>query len=349
MLKGLEARLRLPRLGVIGLGVRVLEPGGKDHTKEVSYFVLPAELREKLSEAQPTRLAVLLPSDEPDRVLQATYERRKGRTVVAKCDGEVARDVEQGQDVPCQKPGSFQPCPLKCRAKGHLNVMLPQGGIGVYWISCGGEQRLADLWMELQTYKKTFGRLTNIVFEAVRVPTQEQYRDARGEIRWREGHPVHLRCAIATEQAMHLSGLDVRELPGGQILRDALPPPDEDEEVAPESNGEAGQSATVSATERPAPVGVAAPTGGAPADVSPAEWDISLCYSAAKRAGVPPPIYEAFLKHTYHTDVDNLPLAALAVEARAWQAVEAAPAEGPKRRDKILALVNLAMKGKALR
>lgn len=179
---------------------------------------------------------------------------------------------------------------------------------------------------------------------------------------------------------MRARGLDVRALPGGQILPSDVPAlPEGEGEAAPdEVNGGDVPSSATPAEIGTAPVPIAprfdaargaeeatpnARPGRAEArtgepcvtplprsggDDLDMEFDISMLYSVAKAAGVPPALYETYLKHTYRTDVDNLPVAALAEQARQWKIAQADSREAAKLREKILALVDLATRGRAI-
>ena len=223
MIKTLQHRIRFPRLGRIKLGVMTQNASGATFPREVPYFVLPQDLRAKLGE-QPTKLGVMFPADDPERVLSMFYERRSGKILASKCDGEkcIAITREGGELVTDCPKEARKPCPEGCQAKGHLNVIVLKAPLGVYQVTLGGEQRLTDLWTELYLYRDTFGRLTNIVFELERVPTTVQVPTDKGTMA-KEGWPVHIRVAVAAEQAFAVSGVKVGELPGGQILPSAQP------------------------------------------------------------------------------------------------------------------------------
>src|SRR3990167_383766 len=73
--------------------------------------------------------------------------------------------------------------------------------------------------------------------------------------------------------------------------------------------------------ETPQPMVGVTPEAGveaAPASLE-GEWDVSVCFSAARRAGFPPETYGAYLQAVYRRDVDNLTPEDMAAEAAAWQ------------------------------
>lgn len=215
--------LRPPRIGKIKLGVMRKAAGGAVYPAEVPYFVLPEELEKALGPSEGvTKIAVMFPSNDIERVIPHFFEQRAGAALVAKCDGETRTELVAGAELtkPCPKE-SRKPCPHKCQAKARLNVIVlgaPQ--FGIYQIVCGGEQRIADLVSELALYQ---GRLTNTVFQLERVPIQVQVQTDKGPMA-RIGWPVHVRCAITTEQALAAQGINVHTLPGGQVLPPAADP-----------------------------------------------------------------------------------------------------------------------------
>ena len=269
MIQRLVNRQRLPRIGKIKLGVTVTKTNAEGKTvsfpKEVDYFVVPPELVELYGE-KPTRLPVLFPVDDIDRILPNRYERYSGGLLTLECDGVQATEIPlKGPEVrytckrPMAEPGKPTPeCECKAKAKGTLNVIVMGGGIGTYQIPIGGEQRIADLINQLDVFKKIFGSLTAInghpiPFEIVRVRQQAQIRKGGddGERLTREGYPVKIECRFTVEQALEARGMRMleaapvpqRALPttvGGTILQHASPPEPEQTsllEEEPEDDG----------------------------------------------------------------------------------------------------------------
>src|SRR3990167_3015701 len=233
MIKTLARRARLPRLGVIRLGIKALTDTGKEYPKEVPFFVMPFRIADIVDE--PTKLTVLFPHDDPERVLDASYIRYAGKLLTLKCDGERFIDIKKdGTETlgACQKPEQG-PCPCGARAVGRLNVILYDAPLGVWQVMVGGDQRLADLMTELIVFRAAFGRLTDIVFEIERVPTEIQVRTEKGRLS-RTGWPVHVRCSFTAKQARALRGLAPEALPlaiGVIEEHDDEPAPDEPETV----------------------------------------------------------------------------------------------------------------------
>lgn len=249
-IKGLEARARLPRLGVIRLGVKERNAAGKEYPREVPYFVLPAELKVVLGEAKPTRLSVLFPSDDIGLVLTADYIRYSGRLLSLKCDGERFVEIPKAGDEVvgmCRKEFG-KPCPCGAKALGRLNVMLLDSPVGIYQILIGGEGRLADVMTELAVFRKTLGRLTNAVFEVERTPTEIQVRKEDGTRLAKTGWPVHVRCHFTAAQALRASGVDLKALPGATETTESAKVREEEE-----SEGTTSEDVGANGVGTPAP------------------------------------------------------------------------------------------------
>jgi hypothetical protein len=320
VIKGLETRARLPRLGVIRLGVKVQNREGKEHPKEVEYFVCPPELQALLPE-KPVKIPVLFPADDPHRVLVADYVRYTGRLLTLKCDGERFTElpVQGGEQVGRCRKETGKPCACGAKPLGRLNVIVLDGPVGVYQVLIGGEQRLADLIVELEVFRRTFGRLTDIVFELERVPTETQVRTEGGKRLPKTGWPVHVRCNFTVAQALKARGLDIKSLP-------AAPPDDEDEETLVPEEPAGGN-------------GHAKPEAGIPA----AEFDISLAYkSAADLLGVSAHAYGLYLRATYGVGADDITPAQLGEQARLMEKAKADPVARENLKSAVIAGANKA-------
>lgn len=335
MIHGLERRLRPPRLGSIGLGITVQPNEGKPYPREVEYFVVAEEIADVYGE-KPTALPVRFPWPEPEQVLHSIdYVLRKGRSVVRRCDGMHATELRAaGADVsfPCKidLTNPYARCPDGCRASARLSVVIPKTPLGIWEVRVGGIQRIADLLSQLRLYRAAVGPLTQLPFDLERVAQQEQYMTATGEVAWRTGYPIRVRCPYTVETVVALQ--EARGLPI------ALPPAPHEEDVvdAETDNGDVhagGAEATAEptgagtnpGTERPStslgPAGVEfgyvtlhGPAGRSASAGAPLtdDWDISMAFAAARDLGLGPDEYTGYLAAVYGTDVDNLSPDALA-------------------------------------
>jgi len=281
-------------LGVIRLGIKEKNAKGIEFPREVAFFVVPESLKPLVGD-KPTKLTVLFPSDDPDRVLVADYIRYSGKLLTLKCDGERFVELPKtgGEVVGECKKERGKPCPCGAKAVGRLNVIILDAPLGVYQIVCGGEGRIADLLTELNVYKRALGRLTDVVFVVERGAAEVQIKKEDGSRLPKTGWPVHIKCEFTAAQAAHLRGITlpgmgVPQLPAGQIE-------------------EAQDEATPETPEEDAP------------------WDLSLCYQTARRAGVEPTDYEAYLRAVYKSEPADLPNDAIAQEAEFWQKAAESP------------------------
>lgn len=315
--KGLESHARLPRAGVIRLGIKKLHAqSGKEYPEETPYFVLPTDLRAKLGD-RPTAIAVLFPADDPDRVFPTSYERWQGTPgkaplLTLRCDGEryVELPVAGGELVgacklPAWEPGQRRrPCPCGAKVMGRLNVIPLEAPFGVWQVPMGGWQRCADVLGELQIFRRELGRLTDLVFSIERVPTVSQVTTEKGGRLAKTGYPVHVRCAFTAKQALALRGLAF----GAQGLPAAAPPvePEEPEEALP------------------------------PEAQAEEEWTVERCFREAAGLGVPTDAYREWLARAYRGGVEAMNLTDLAAEATALSAALADPAAADRWRARVL-------------
>lgn len=163
--KGISAKRRLPRLGKIRLGIKVLnapdkinkekckcqEPGNPGcpyctHPKEVTYFVVPPEV-EKIYGPKPTKLDIMFPLNDRGSVFPQAY-KYYGYSIGLKCigDGVKARQA--------QEDGTFKEivCPCKfldskrCSLRAHLLFILPKVNLGgIYQLDVGSYHSIVDV------------------------------------------------------------------------------------------------------------------------------------------------------------------------------------------------------------
>lgn len=331
MIKSLVERMRLPRLGVIRLGIKETNARGTEYPKEVPFFVVPDDLKGVL-EPRPTRIPVLFPSDEPERVLAADYIRYQGKLLTLKCDGETFREIApSGQESTgrCRK-APREKCPCGAEAKARLNVIVLDGPLGIYQVLIGGEQRIADLLSELLVFRQALGRLTEILFYLERVPTEIQVRKDDGSRLARTGWPVHVRCDFTAKQALRARGLQV--LGAGDAIA-ALPPAPEETESeavheAHEEEPESARRADSPPPGRPAEIVEDFLPDQPPAPAPAEEWTVERVVGRATYLGVGPGTFKDYVALRFRGLVlDDLGAAELATLGREMTAAEAG---GPK-------------------
>lgn len=303
--------MRPPRLGRIRLGIKKVSASGAEYPAEVPYFVLPPELADRFPK-EPTELDVMLPFDDLDQVLATEYVRYQGSggkgggILTLRCDGErflsIPRNVkEPTQTGPCRRPmpehsEPIPPCECGATARGRLRVMLIKGPVGYYEINLGGDQRIGDLMSDLRVQLLTFGRLTDIPFKLLRVPTTVQVPTDKGDRIPKVGWPVRLQSAFTVEQAMLARGRDPMALPGSKrALESGQPTPphiiETDEEALAH---EAAQEEETQEDEH------------APPPEAPPDDDISVAIGRAVALGITERAYRTFLEATYGESFDAL-------------------------------------------
>ena len=147
-IKGISDRRRLPRLGKIRLGVKVVhQTSGKEYPKETPYFVVPPEIV-KIYGDTPTSLDVMFPMNDVGACFPQMY-CAFGKTKGMKCvgDGENAmrynedKKTMEPRDCPCEKLEKKE-----CSLRAFLRVILPKVNMGgIYQIDMSSINSITDI------------------------------------------------------------------------------------------------------------------------------------------------------------------------------------------------------------
>lgn len=178
---GLSERRRLPRLGVIRLGLKAKsQRTGKEYPVETEYFVCPPEVR-KIYGDQPKELDIRLLLQDLDSVFPCSY-KHYGSSAGLKCEGDGvvayrANDKREMVEVPC-------PCELlesgKCKQSGTLLVMLPEVSVGgVYQIRTSSINSIIDINSCLDYVTAFIGRFAMLPLVLRRIPTETHHDDKK--------------------------------------------------------------------------------------------------------------------------------------------------------------------------
>lgn len=186
-IKGVSEIRRLPRLGKLRLGIKVMNKSGKEYPKEVDYFVIdpqtPSELENKkiadefhkLYGEQPKQIKIMIPVSDVNVTFPQFYKRYgSGTSLQCRGDGEkaVLTQPEFGKDLEKLGKSEFgldevvcngQECPYfqknKCARVGTLNVILPDiPGAGVWQITTGSFNSIVNVNSCLDYIKAVAGR-----------------------------------------------------------------------------------------------------------------------------------------------------------------------------------------------
>lgn len=190
-IKDISDRRRLPRLGKIRLGVKVIsKKTGKEYPKETDYFVCPEEVR-KIYGDQPKELDVMFPLNEVEAIFPQRYIWY-GQSKGARCigDGEKANQVQDDRTIreiecPCDKLGK------ECQRRAHLMVILPKVSLGgIYQIDLGSYHSIVDINSALSTDPENVGYIMALVGRIAMVPlklkriARETHGSGRKETHW---------------------------------------------------------------------------------------------------------------------------------------------------------------------
>jgi len=190
-IKDISDRRRLPRLGKIRLGVKMIsKKTGKEYPKETDYFVCPEEVR-KIYGDQPKELDVMFPLNEVEAIFPQRYIWY-GQSKGAKCigDGEKANRIQEDQTIreiecPCDKLGK------ECQRRAHLMVILPKISLGgIYQIDLGSYHSIVDINSALSTDSENVGYIMALVGRIAMVPlklkriARETHGSGRKETHW---------------------------------------------------------------------------------------------------------------------------------------------------------------------
>ncbi len=177
-IKDLSERRRLPRLGKIRLGVKMIsDRTHKEYPKETEYFIVPPEVT-KVYGDRPTSLEVMVPINDPEAVFPQAYKWYGGQRGL-KCigDGGVAlrlkEETQTMEEIPC-------PCEHletgECQKRGHLMVILPRINMGgVYQIDVGSYHSIVDINSGLEYVQALVGRFAMVPLRLCRAPKETHF------------------------------------------------------------------------------------------------------------------------------------------------------------------------------
>lgn len=265
-IKGVSERRRLPRLGKIRLGVKVLAKSGQTYPAEVDYFVVPPEVQ-KVYGPKPKALEVMFPVQDRGIIFpQALKWYGSGRGL--KCIGDGERAMRLNDATGTMEPMDC-PCPLldqgHCARRAHLMVILPKVNMGgVYQIDMGSYNSIVDLNSGLDYVESLVGRIAMVPLVLTRVP-----RETFGGGQRRVHYPLQISLAtndlqwinrLRTETAVILERQAAFVLPAPA---DENPAFDDGAVVVPESELAAAGAADPAPAEEPAGQPIPAPAPAA--------------------------------------------------------------------------------------
>jgi hypothetical protein len=178
ILSNINNRTRLPKLGVVRLGVK----DGSGRPQEVGHFILDIEDSNLRSNAQalygdkPKALDITFFSDRIEDVFRCTLQRwvkDKQGTSRLMCEGTGIEAVEGGRMRSC-------PCPALgsgCQKKTVLKFLIPRLTIGGYFLMPTRSDNNAD---NIETSLKLLKRTTGGLMSEMRLKRTEGYATVNG-------------------------------------------------------------------------------------------------------------------------------------------------------------------------
>lgn len=219
--KGLSEVRRIPRIGKIRLGVKVVNPrSGQEYPREVDYFVVPPEVAKVYGE-KPKELDILLPVNNIDIVFPQAY-KWYGSSKGVKCygDGDTAYRFDEATKKWERINCSCARRNIECFVRAHLFVMLPKVSIsGVYQIDIGSYNSIVDINSGLDYIQELLGHFAMVLLKLKRVPKEILHNGTK---------KIHYPLQITFENNVDLNTLLQLKQDSTRILlessKTALPP-----------------------------------------------------------------------------------------------------------------------------
>ncbi len=230
-IKGLSEKRRLPRLGVIRLGIKKKSAKGLEYPAETDYFVVPDEVKKVYGE-KPTELDVMIPLNELESVFPCAY-KHYGSSKGLKCTGDgekawrVNEESKEMEEISC-------PCHLldqkKCSQSGTLNVILQKINVGgVYQIRTSSFNSIVDINSGIDYVHAIVGRVAMVPLKLRREAT-DTHHDEKKQTHYTL--KLHMDANIDTINALRTDNVRIIEyashiaLPAPKDDNPELDPPD---------------------------------------------------------------------------------------------------------------------------
>lgn len=203
-IKGLSERRRLPRAGIIRLGIRVktdkackcsekdrkkcflcMGTGVIHRPKETDYFVVPDKVKSVYG-MEPKKLKILIPVEDEEVFFRQYYYSYGNGIMLCQGDGEKAMfwNFEEGdyceKKCPCEKLENN-----KCSHTGILQFILPEveESAGIWQITTHSKNSIIDLNSGIDYIRGIAGRIAFIPLWLIREEIQTQKLDKNGAIK----------------------------------------------------------------------------------------------------------------------------------------------------------------------
>ena len=225
MIKGLSDRRRLPRAGVIKLGIKKKsEKSGNEYPVEVDYFVCPPLVQEVYG-PQPKELIIMFPVESEQVFFQQFYKCYGKGILLCRGDGENGTywDFDKGdfntRKCPCEKLEAG-----KCKPVGILQFLLPEvkESVGVWQISTSSKNSIIDINSGIDFVREVAGRAAMIPLMLKREPTKTHRI---------EGKDIKTGTHFTMKLSLGMSLVEIQKLGEIPPARALLPMPDESQKA----------------------------------------------------------------------------------------------------------------------
>lgn len=246
---GLSEARRLPRIGKLRLGTKVMSKSGKEIPRELDYFLLPepgpddptsvheafARFREIYGE-KPRELDIVIPSDDISVFFPQRYKCYGSSGLRCVGDGNTAERIgsalgKQGEEaaeffeISCPTP---QECEFGaahgCKPVGSLYVILPRVSLGgCFQVDVSGINSILNINSAVEHVRTLCGRVSGLIFcQGNEIKPALSLK--RVQIKTQGGGHASIHYPITLELRMSID--ELRELmppPRGAALPEPLP------------------------------------------------------------------------------------------------------------------------------
>ena len=223
-IEGLSDRVRLPRAGIIRLGIKKKSANNKEYPHEVDYFVCP-DLVKEVYPGEPKELIIMFPVESEQLFFPQFYKCYGNGILLCRGDGKTGSffNFDEGsfdtRKCPCEKLDTGS-----CKPVAMLQFLLPEikEAVGVWQISTSSKNSIIDLNSAIKMVRTIAGRIAMIPLVLKRVP-METHRIENKEIKRGKHFTMQLSLGMSLLEIQKLG-----QLPPSMAL---LPAPDESYEA----------------------------------------------------------------------------------------------------------------------
>ncbi|MCM8765937.1 MAG: hypothetical protein NC920_03720 [Candidatus Omnitrophica bacterium] len=180
-IKDLSEIRRLPRLGKIKLGIKLIsQKTNQEYPKETEYFIVPPEVA-RVYGNKPTALEVMFPINDREVVFPQAF-KWYGSMRGLKCVGNgdqalrLREEKREMEEIECEGINCEHFKVGECQRIGHLMVILPRVNMGgIYQIDVGSYHSIVDVNSGIDYVQALVGRFAMIPLRLCRFPKETHF------------------------------------------------------------------------------------------------------------------------------------------------------------------------------